>query len=54
MRGSDMSSRERELIRAIPEQDTISAMLGGVKISVPGLQRAQTAAKRNKKAGGRR
>ena len=49
-----MSSRERELIRAIPEQDTISAMLGGVKISLPGLQRAQTAAKRNKKAGGRR
>lgn len=53
VRSADVSLREKELMKAIPEQDTISAMLGGVKISVPGLQRAQQAAKKSKKSGRR-
>ena len=40
-------------MKAVPEQETISAMLGGVKISVPGLQRAQQAARKSKKSGRR-
>lgn len=53
VRSADISLREKELMRAVPEQDTINAMLGGVKISVPGLQRAQQAAKKSKKSGRR-
>ena len=53
VRGADVSLREKELMKAVPEQETISAMLGGVKISVPGLQRAQQAARKSKKSGRR-
>ena len=49
LRGADVMARERELIRAVPEMDTINAMLGGVKISVPGLARAVQAAKKGRR-----
>jgi hypothetical protein len=49
LRGADVTARERELIRAVPEMDVINAMLGGVKISVPGLARAAQAAKKGRR-----
>ena len=50
LRGADVTARERELMRAVPEMDTIAAMLGGVKISVPGLARATQAAKKGRRS----
>ena len=41
--------REVELIRAMPEADTISAFLGGVKLAMPGLQKVQTAQRARRK-----
>jgi hypothetical protein len=42
--------RERELMRAIPEADSIAAMVGSVKISMPGLQQLKARDKKAKKA----
>ena len=41
--------REAELIRATPEAEAISAMLGSVKMAMPGLQKVQTKARQAKK-----
>ena len=43
--------REAELIRGTPEADAISAMLGGVKMAMPGLQKVQTSARQARKKG---
>ena len=50
-RGADMVPRERELIRSIPEQETITAIIGSVKISMPGLQKFKDQAKSQKRKG---
>ena len=39
-------NREKELIRVIPEMDGINAMVGGVKLQMPGLQKIQQAKKK--------
>lgn len=44
-------AREAELIRATPEADAISCMLGGVKMAMPGLQKTQTKARQARKKG---
>lgn len=49
VRGADMAAREKELIKGIPEQETISALLGSIKISMPGLQKFKTQMKSQKK-----
>ena len=50
-RAADMGIREKELIKGIPEQETISAILGNIKISMPGLQQFKTQQKSEKKKG---
>lgn len=49
-RGGDASTRERELMRAVPEADMVNAMVGTVKISLPGLQKLKAEGKKAKKA----
>jgi hypothetical protein len=49
-RGGGVAPRERELMRAVPETDLVAAMVGTVKISLPGLQKLQQESKKAKKA----
>ena len=49
LRSSETASREKELMRVIPEMEVINAMIGPVKISMPGLQKLQTKARNDKK-----
>jgi hypothetical protein len=49
-RGGDAAPRERELMRAVPEADMVNAMVGTVKISLPGLQKLKLEGKKAKKA----
>ena len=44
-----MACRERELMQAMGDNECIHAMLGGVKLSMPGMQRALQAQKKAKK-----
>jgi hypothetical protein len=50
-RGADVGARERELIKGIPEQETINAIIASVKISMPGLQKFKNQAKSQKRKG---
>ena len=52
-RNADMPVREKELIKGIPEQETISAIIGSIKISMPGLQKFKSQMKSEKKKGRR-
>jgi hypothetical protein len=47
--GAD-AGRERDLMRAVPEADMVAAMVGTVKISLPGLQKIKAEGKKAKKA----
>ncbi|GAX80591.1 hypothetical protein CEUSTIGMA_g8028.t1 [Chlamydomonas eustigma] len=49
IRGQDVAPREKELLRAIPEMDMINAMVGTVKISMPGMQKLKAVEKTNRK-----
>lgn len=48
-RSSEALPREQELMRSVPEADAIAAMLGNVKLSMPGLGSKQTQARRARK-----
>ena len=50
-RNADMAVREKELIKGIPEQETISAIIGSIKISMPGLQKFKSQMKSDKRKG---
>ncbi|CAL8464758.1 g4293 [Coccomyxa elongata] len=50
-RASDISLRERDLLKAIPEMEVINAMVGNVKLAMPGLSKIKTEARRSKKKG---
>ncbi len=50
-RNADMPAREKELIKGIPEQETISAIIGAIKISMPGLQKFKSQMKSEKRKG---
>eukprot|EP00955_Chlamydomonas_euryale_P071896 361232-Chlamydomonas_euryale.AAC.3 len=50
VKGGDVAPRERELMRASPEMDAINAMVGAVKVSMPGMQKLKAAAKSGRKA----
>lgn len=39
-----------DALRAVPDTETIAVCLGGVKMSVPGMQAAKAAAKRGRKS----
>ena len=43
-RQHDANAREKELMKAVPENDTIGAVLSSVKISIAGSQQAEDAA----------
>jgi hypothetical protein len=52
MRGAEVQQRERDLMKAVPEPDMINAMVGTVKLSMPGLAKlaaVDRAAKKNAK-----
>ena len=50
LRGTDLTDRERQLIRAVPEMEIINALVSNIKISMPGLAQLKTNARRSKKA----
>jgi hypothetical protein len=50
VRSGDITNRERELVRSVPDADMINAMLAAVKISASGLQQIKAASKKAKKA----
>jgi hypothetical protein len=39
---ADLAPRERELLAAVPEAEVIAAMVGNVKLSMPGLSKLKT------------
>lgn len=49
LRSPDVTARERELLKAVPESDMIATLLSNVKVSAPGVQKAQAQAKVAKK-----
>lgn len=46
---SDCTGREREVVRAIPDQEAIAVMVSDSKVSAPGLEKAKRNAKQNAK-----
>ncbi len=50
-RAPEVTPREKDLLRAVPEQDMINAMVGTAKLSMPGLQKLKQSEKRAKKGG---
>jgi hypothetical protein len=46
----EASARERELLKAVPDAETINTLVGTVKLSVAGLQKLKTAEKQARKA----
>lgn len=52
-RGAAVPASHADAMRRVAEADAIAACLGGVKLSVPGLQAAKAAAKKGKKAKGK-
>ena len=44
---------EKALIKAVTDPQNVQAIIGGVKLSAPGLAKAQQQAKRDKKARGK-
>jgi hypothetical protein len=50
VRGGDVLQRERDLMRAVPDAELVSCMVGTVKISAPGLQQLKVTSKKAKKA----
>ena len=48
-RSPDTLPREQELLRAAPDVDAVTVMLGNVKLSMPGLHSMQKQARRGKK-----
>jgi hypothetical protein len=47
----EASAREKELLRAVPEMEVVNAMVGNVKLAMPGLSKIKTEARRSKKKG---
>jgi hypothetical protein len=45
--------REKELLQAITDNDSIAAMIGNVKVSMPGMQKVVQSKKKAQKAGKR-
>lgn len=50
-RAPECSTRERDLIKAVPDTDHTSAMIGNVKVAVAGLQKLKMAQRKAAKGG---
>jgi len=50
---AEITAREKELLRAVPEMEVINAMIGNVKMAMPGLSKIKVEARRSKKKGGK-
>lgn len=50
-RGAEVSSRERELLKAVLEMEVINSMVGNVKLSMPGLSKIKMEARKSKLKG---
>uniref|UniRef100_A0A6U1AHC6 NFACT RNA-binding domain-containing protein n=1 Tax=Rhizochromulina marina TaxID=1034831 RepID=A0A6U1AHC6_9STRA len=50
-RSKECTSRERDLIRMVSDNELVHSIIGDVKVSTPGLQAAQNAKRANKKKG---
>lgn len=46
-----LACREKALLKAVPDTEMVAVMIGGVKLSMPGLQKAAQRSKKAKKAG---
>jgi hypothetical protein len=49
VRAGDVTQREQDLMRAVPDSELVAAMVGTVKISAAGLQQLKQATKKAKK-----
>lgn len=47
--GREAAGRERDLVRAVPEQEVVNAVVGAVRLQVAGLQKMQKAQRGQKK-----
>ena len=45
----DTTAREKELLKQVPETEVISAMIGNVKLAMPGLSKLVTEQRKGKK-----
>ena len=51
MRGTaDISTREKELLKAVTDAEMVGPMVGSVQVSMPGLAQAKVAQRKAKKA----
>lgn len=48
---AQLRQREAEVLRAVPDQQLMGAMLGGVKLSLPGLTKLKNTDKKGGKGG---
>ena len=51
-RAQDATAREKELLKQVPETEVISAMIGNVKLAMPGLSKLVTEQRKGKKKKG--
>lgn len=50
-RGPDVTARERELMKAVLEQELVTGMMGMVQVSMPGMMAAKAAQRKSSKEG---
>ena len=48
-RAQDATAREKELLEQIPRMEVISAMIGNVKLAMPGLSKLVTSSARERR-----
>ena len=49
VRNAGVPQREKDMIKAIADNELVAAMIGNVKVSMPGFAAAKSNAKKNKK-----
>ena len=51
-RAQDATAREKDLLKSVPETEVISAMIGNVKLAMPGLSKMVTEQRKGRKKKG--
>ena len=51
-RAQDTTAREKDLLKSVPETEVISAMIGNVKLAMPGLSKMVTEQRKGRKKKG--
>jgi hypothetical protein len=51
-RAQDATVREKELLKQVPETEVIAAMIGNVKLAMPGLSKLATEQRKGRKKKG--